>query len=332
MIHDRRRYVNTRVWSTESAPTSFPERDDTDGLAVPWLGKKADVGVAFSGGGIRSASATLGQLRGLHVTGLLGQVRYISAVSGGSWTATTFTYLPDEFDEETFLGVAKNPAELSKEDFESGEEGSFAQVLAKTGIADDFLLELFKFAGDETYSRAIGRLFLQPFNLDDTEHFFTFHAGARDAVLAGNSQTDDEIYFLEKSDFYSVRENRPYFVVGGTILRLNNTGYSHQKMQCEYTPLYTGVRRLFPAAGRRGVPIGGGCVESFAYDSANPEEQWDTHRWRVKLGRRRYRFTLSDVIGSSSAAPAELLESKYINGSRVPRVSTLADSPGWQDQ
>ena len=310
MFHERRRFVNAQIWNTDSEPASFPELDDTDGLAVPWLGAKADLGVAFSGGGTRSASATLGQLRGLRATGLLDQVRYISAVSGGSWAAMPFTYLPEGFDENVFLGDAKDPEALTLEDFTHAEEGSLAQAISSAVIIDDFLWEAIKLGGDETYARAIGALFLRPFKLDDTGRFFTFHTGARDAVLAGNRPTDDKQYYLREGDFYTVRDGRPYLVVGGTILRLDNTGYSRQKIQCEYTPLYTGVRRLFPTAGRRGSPIGGGYVESFAYDSANPREQWDERHWRVKVGGKRYRFTLSDVIGSSGAAPAELLESK----------------------
>lgn len=313
MFHDRRRFVNTRIWNTEAKPASFPERDDPDGLAVPWLSEKADLGVTFSGGGTRSAAATLGQLRGLQATGLLKHVRYISAVSGGSWSAVPFTYLPQPFDENLFLGDAKDPEALTLGDFRRAKQGSLARAISNTGVTDDFLWEMFKLGGDETYARAIGRLFLKPFALDDTDRFFTFHAAARDAVLAGNQKTDDGQYYLEEGDFHTVREGRPYLVVGSTILRVDNTGYSPQKIQCEYTPLYTGVRRLFPKAGRRGAPIGGGYVESFAYDSKNPREQWDGRRWRVKLGRKRYRLTLSDVIGSSGAAPAEWLENKRFN-------------------
>ena len=313
MFHDRRRFVNTRIWNTEAEPASFPERDDPDGLAVPWLPEKADLGVAFSGGGTRSASATLGQLRGLRAAGLLEHVRYISAVSGGSWAAVPFIYLPQQFDEKLFLGDAKDPQALTLNDFIHAAQGSLALVISDTVVTDDFLWEVLKLGGNEAYARAIGRLFLKPFALDDTDRFFTFHTAARDAVIAGNRETDDRWYYLEEGDFYTVRKGRPYLVVGSTILRVDNTGYSRKKMQCEYTPLYTGVRRLFPRAGRYGAPVGGGYVESFAYDSKNPREQWDGRRWRVKLGRERYRLTLSDVIGSSGAAPAELLEKKRFN-------------------
>ena len=310
MFHNRRRYVNARTWNTVAEPASFPERHDTDGLAVPWLDKKDDLGIAFSGGGTRSASATLGQLRGLRKTGLLAKARYISAVSGGSWAATPFVYLPKGFNEGRFLGEAKDPGTLTLDDFRQADRRSLAHAISNAVIADDFLWEAIKLGGDESYARAVGRLFLRPFKLDDPGRFFTFHAGAVDAVLAGNRRTDDARYYLKAHDFHTVRDGRPYLVVGGTILRLDNTGHSRQKIQCEYTPLYTGVRRLFPTAGRRGAPIGGGYVESFAYDSECPKEEWDGRRWRVKVGRKRSRFTLSDVIGSSGAAPAELLERK----------------------
>ena len=318
MSHDRRRFVNARVWNTESMPRSFPEVDDKYGLAVEWLEEKGDLGVAFSGGGTRSASATLGQLRGLKKTGLLERVRYISAVSGGSWAATPFTYLPRKFRETRFLGRAKDPEELTLDDFKRVKNGSLAKAISDTVVADDFIREALKLRGNETFSRAIGRLFLDPFKLGDTDRFFTFHTGALDAILAANRRSDDERYYLKKHDFHTVRDGRPYLVVGGTIRRLENTGYSRQKMQCEFTPLYTGVRRLFPGAGRHGAPIGGGYVESFAYDSKNPEGQWDGRRWRVDTGGSRYRFTLSDVIGSSGAAPAEALDRARLSNLGFP--------------
>src|SRR5690242_4301356 len=54
--------------------------------------KVKDLGIAFSGGGTRSAAATLGELRGLYENGWLKNVRYMTAVSGGSWTSVPFVY------------------------------------------------------------------------------------------------------------------------------------------------------------------------------------------------------------------------------------------------
>lgn len=312
MFHDRRRFVKAKVWDTEAKPNYFPELDDPE-LKVPWVKRRRNFGVAFSGGGTRSASATLGQLRGLKASGLLGKAGYISAVSGGSWGSMAFTYLPESLDETTFLGKATKPQALKVSDFKQVPDGSMASAISKSVILDDVLAEALKLGGDETYARAVGNIFLRPFGLDNLDKFFTFHDAARDAVLAANSESDDKDYFLKKDDFYTVRRRRPYMIAAGTILRMNNTGKSRQRIQIEYTPLYTGVRKLFPSAGRGGVGIGGGYVESFAYDSNNPKRQWDADRWLIKVGRKRHRFTLSDVIGSSGAAPQEVAEKFKLN-------------------
>jgi hypothetical protein len=48
------------------------------------------IGLALSGGGIRSNAFQLGIMSGLHESGLLKEVDYISAVSGGSWAAAAY--------------------------------------------------------------------------------------------------------------------------------------------------------------------------------------------------------------------------------------------------
>ncbi|MEO7432072.1 MAG: patatin-like phospholipase family protein [Dokdonella sp.] len=51
------------------------------------------VGLAFSGGGIRSAVFNLGVLQALEASGLLRQVDYLSSVSGGGYIASCYTWL-----------------------------------------------------------------------------------------------------------------------------------------------------------------------------------------------------------------------------------------------
>lgn len=79
----------------------FPETDRLDAMGKPMIG------IAFSGGGSRSASCTMGQLRALHHLGLIEQTRYFSAVSGSSWTLMPFLY--GDVDREWFLGVVPPP-------------------------------------------------------------------------------------------------------------------------------------------------------------------------------------------------------------------------------
>jgi hypothetical protein len=51
------------------------------------------VGLAFSGGGIRSATFNLGVLQALEAGGLLQEVDYLSSVSGGGYVASCFSWL-----------------------------------------------------------------------------------------------------------------------------------------------------------------------------------------------------------------------------------------------
>jgi len=71
------------------------------------------LGVCISGGGSRSLSLAVGQLRALSALGVLDQVSYVSGVSGGSWATVAYTYLPSSFDETSFLGVPVPPQQIT---------------------------------------------------------------------------------------------------------------------------------------------------------------------------------------------------------------------------
>jgi hypothetical protein len=64
-------------------------------------------GLTCSGGGIRSASFCLGVLQGLQSKDVIGQVDYLSTVSGGGYVGTTMT-----------IGMSRSPAV-------SGQDGTF---------------------------------------------------------------------------------------------------------------------------------------------------------------------------------------------------------------
>ena len=51
------------------------------------------VGLAFSGGGIRSAVFNLGVLQALEASGLLKRIDYLSSVSGGGYIASCLSWL-----------------------------------------------------------------------------------------------------------------------------------------------------------------------------------------------------------------------------------------------
>jgi len=298
---DRFRHVKARVWS-DLAAGEWPELPAAS-AAAEGLDGPENVGVAFSGGGTRSAAAALGQLRALDALGWIGRLRYVAAVSGGAWTAVPFTFLPSSTQDATFLGGVLEPDEITVTALDDLDWNSFAFAISQTRIVDDLLRHTF--AGDERFSRALGDVFLKPAGLDPTGRFFTQSAATLAAALSLNPG-------LEAEDFHVARERRPFLIVTGTLLRPANDKPSERRFRFEVTPLYLGLRQLFPTAGSNGRPIGGGFVEPFSFDSDSPDELPAAGVADVRLGNR-HRFTLADVVGMTGAAPAWALAQRRLN-------------------
>lgn len=305
--------VAVRTWIVNDSGEPLPELADSE-LAVPWLKERPSFGLAFSGGGTRSASASLGQLRALHDLGWLRQARYIASNSGGSWISVPYTYLPLAIDEERFLGEYIPPAELNDQRLSPANVDplAFETAIHDAGTIDE-LHEIGR--GDEAYSDIVASIFLDPFGLHDNEKFFTFHAAALDRILAGNRS-------LNASNFQIVeRQDRPYLIVAGVMIGQQLSDDPNEYFPVDMTPLYTGIRGRFDfEKDGESIVVGGGYVESFGYDSYEPRRGAIDGRYSVRLtgmlvrGDKpigdRYRFTLSDVIGASSAAPLGTL-SRY---------------------
>jgi Patatin-like phospholipase len=314
-------YVKARVWETPFDSNSFPEMSGE--LSVPWLAKKPSFGIAFSGGGTRSASATLGQLRALNRLGWLKKARYISAVSGGSWAAVPYIYLPEKYDDDSFLGEYYPPEELYGERFTELEKDSLAEIIGNVGhLAPEILLYPVGLSRDETYSKAIGKNFLEPLDLEDRYRFFTFHSKALNNILADNNC--DGVYkstCLNEDDFILIDEKkeRPYLLVGATLLDPWKGGEPKNIYPVEITPLYTGIRGTFETDEELKHDIGGGYVESFAYDTMPPNNPLKIkERQAFYIGLKSHRFSLSDMIGTSGAAPEKTLSEFYAENFGLP--------------
>jgi hypothetical protein len=132
----------------------WPEKD-----IIAAKGKTKDtLGLALSGGGYRSAIFCYGILRGLQDIGVLNQVDYLSAVSGGSWIATPFAMAEDldwffqtdpesaNVMEEGFESLLVNPVRVLEEAaltrFEEGKANNnyisdlYGRLLAKTFLRE----------------------------------------------------------------------------------------------------------------------------------------------------------------------------------------------------
>jgi len=300
---------------------------------------KRGFGLAFSGGGTRSMSASIGQLRGLAHNGWLQKVGYISCVSGGSWAAVPFTF--SQYDEATLLGTALEPGQITWECLcttaprsmnndianASLNGGQIVVEILRRLLADskavqggittvlgrffdrDALNDVFGQIGrvndltrEATYARLLSDAFLAA-QVPGAEHqYFTWRAqDARDIRDANPGMSFPNGFALAHTD-------RPYVIANAAVLH-RLPGYAQSPVPVEYTPLYSGVRQHISPV------LGGNYVWSAAYG---------THAPSILLGSQRIRgyvrattraaarpFGLADVIASSGAAPEFLLTSKY---------------------
>jgi len=300
--------VQARYWAgSTNKLVAFPEQDP-DGMVWPALRERPNLGLCFSGGGTRSASASVGQLRALHQLGWMDKARYTAAASGGSWALIPYTFMQSNRLGD-FLEDYVAPGGL-KECNTVPKPHSLTKAISKANVTARGLYYLARLRGADSYARVISDRFLDPFCLGDEKRWFTWNEDTGAEILKRNKHLAE--HGLDQ--FYAVPPGRPYPIIGGTIrhyqtFATGNNNSAAKRVPVEYTPLYSGVRRYLPADGFSPVPLGGGFVESFAYDTICPVPTND-HLAEVGFYRRGPWLTspalnLADVVGSSGAAPGE---------------------------
>ena len=293
-----------------------------------------DLGIAFSGGGTRSATAAIGQLRGLERNGWLSRVRYVAAVSGGAWAAVPFTFSKEE--RAVLLGNFQTPSQLTFDGVTTNPTGSLARAVAHSelvsaglreaagqlgqsivgkvfGEHEDALKGLLKKVGggerSRTYARLLGVKLIEPLVPTGSQRFFAWDSDTVAEIVRLNPT-------LSYSDFLTAGSgDRPFLVVGASMVS-THPNYDYPRLvPVEYTPLYSGVRQQF------GGRIGGTYIWSWAYGRSSVSRATggtlDVHR---SAGDAR--FTLADVVASTGAAPQLFL----LLGGPVPRAAAALRS------
>jgi hypothetical protein len=321
----------------------FPETD--------FLPEGSSIGVAFSGGGTRAATMALGQLRGLRKIGLLGQVRYVSAISGGAWAAVPFVYSKSSLD--TFLGpfeaLTPDLSEDKRRIILQQPNGELAHAIASSSLAAGSIQEV---AGDvaaafgnktgdqlwlaltsslngalrrepdrlnKTYSRLIGRTFIDPLvdpGTNASKRLFSWNAlTVEDTSLVSRGELGD--------DLVVAGPQRPFLIATGTVIVPRRDSAYPLLMPIEYTPMYVGIRQRFSPR------YGGIYVSPWMYDTTQigdvREEGGANHLLRVKRDADRS-FTLGDVAGSTGAAPQlALVLGTFVPASFRERVQRFSE-------
>ena len=216
-------------WSTLDKEHSFPEQELNEVMSRP------NVGIAFSGGGSRSAVASFGTMRALHQMGLDDKFRYIGAISGGAWFTAAYSFLPEELSDDEFFGEYLDFASITDFDQvrDSVDSSAFLRALTYGGIGRKALHGWKGYLNnrDENWSRAVGQSILAPLGLFESMHprdsqlnpgsenqrrawdhikWFTWSDETLDDILQDNPH-------LEEDDFDIVNRDRPYPVIIGAL-------------------------------------------------------------------------------------------------------------------
>lgn len=297
---------------TDTAPP-VPSSDDSNDYTVnmykAYQSTGSGVGVAFSGGGSRSLSCTLGQLRGLKHLGKLDEVTAISAVSGGSWASSLYTYLPESIQDDDFLGTpVGNPGELTLlyhgevatalDRFSDNNMGQAATNLGVIKMAAEAVdLYVKGLPADDLWIRMIGEYVFKPFQLFDASNpkFFT------QSLEWFNEQIQPNNPSLTIDDFYLPKAGRPELIVNFNMAPQEG---SDQLFPMESTQKMAGILPSFPKSDLNNTDIGGGFIDPLGYGSRNQSSpSGDT----IRVVKPENRFSVHTASGLSSAAFAETL-------------------------
>lgn len=309
--------ANVLAWSTAKNPTEFPEAS----LNLP------STGVCFSGGGTRAMNAALGQMKGLDSLKLWDDIGYISAVSGGSWASTIFTYYNKGAEnDEHLLGTILPPNEITMDTLKYMPKGFMGEVITKH-LIDDVLERLAEGTltlgilqkMDYIWIDAVGSTYLKPYGLYDTKHpkYFTLNDSTRNAIVKRKRNRK-----LKERDFITVHNRkgdikRPFLIVNSSLLAPNKylpIKNPENLSVFNYTPLYIGSNNPIGVTDTEllsgntiSFNAGGGFVEPFGFGSDLLRRQnrqlssgnlgTELH---VKLAKQR--FEAVDATGTSSAA------------------------------
>ncbi|MDN3202977.1 hypothetical protein [Algoriphagus sediminis] len=312
--------VLAKIWTDVQETGVFPENS----LDLP------STGVCFCGGGTRAMNCAIGQMKGFYELNLWKDIGYISAVSGGSWASTIFTYYQDgSISDADLLGNKVCPSNLCKDNLNDQPEGFMGKVVSHS-LEKNLILRLGKEVIpfeewqklDNIWIDAVGDTYLKPYGIYDSKNpkFFTLDDETRDAIIARNPQ-------LQASDFIMVHSNpkdakRPYLIINSS-LQAPAPDLPIQKEEnltvFNYTPLYVGSACYREIEDKNLISnkdvkfgSGGGFIESFAFGGSNPKKTSMNDSLSVILSKKP--FEIVDATGTSSTAYGATLGSFMLSG------------------
>ena len=275
-----------------------------------------NVAVCLSGGGSRALSAGMGQLLALEMISaapeepsLLAQTRMISAVSGGAWLASTFTYLPTiAFSDQGFLGgpyIA--PSSLTMNGLEVLPTGCVGNLV--NGFSSEWIgvialgLLVLGIPPNMIWQWIVGDRFLAPYGLFPQfgpnwmpglpAGYFTADSSTQKAITDANPSMKFEKSLLVAT---STDQPRPFFVCNSAIVVTEAAPSEARALApVQSTPYFAGVVGTSGATDANGRTVGNGGVSTFAFSSVPKVNS----NGQVTVVQGRH-WTLAEAVGTSS--------------------------------
>jgi hypothetical protein len=285
-----------------------------------------NVGVCLSGGGSRALTAGMGQLQALsYLTAngatLLSQVKALSTVSGGSWLGVPFEFLRASGPSDAaYLGTfnanqgSLTPAQLAQ--LPAGNAGipltSDFFSLELMAVEAYLLYEFMDVPPNMLWQTVIARNILATYGLSSpgtdyapTDLFSYNQESLQSGVTGPNPTLTSETAYLFADCVGSGRTHRPYLICNMAMFVTEPKTGVKSLAPVQATPFFTGVVGAPSGTDANGLVPGGGGITSFAFNSLFVSDS----NGSATIAQRR-QWSLTDIVGTSSAAFSETLENQ----------------------
>lgn len=293
-----------------------------------------NVGLCLSGGGTRACCAGMGQLRALaaiEVNGssLLGQIKALSTVSGGSWLGVPYQYMPAGGPaDDVYLGsYDANQGALTLADLANLPDGNAGKpmtsiVFSLEGIAACAVL-LYEtqltlnpdnpLPANMLWQMVMSLNILDTYKLLDLDFktaqpqdLFSATTASLQQVTTANPSLATQTAYLFADQVLSTRTQRPLHLCNMGMF-VNVPAFSFPLLApVQANGLMSGIVGKPPkATDANGLAAGGGGVESFAFSST-----FESESAGIATVTQTRPWSLTDIMGTSSAAFAETVRNQ----------------------
>eukprot|EP01031_Cornospumella_fuschlensis_P041033 gene41033-50056_t len=306
--------LSARAWqSLNKFPTAgdFPETE--------LLKDRPNTAIAFTGGGSRAYTASIGHLAALNQLGLLKNVRYIGGISGGAWATMVYTYAQHSSDDNVLLGPILQPSEITVDKLNQMDPRCVRSFTAKNLT----LVALNAYSKGEVpdifsaWAYGVQTLYLEPAQIKQNV-FFSWNDATVNEIVGRNSRS------LSKSDFIKpLRADKPFPIIGTAVMGPAAGAPYGPKNQnytlLEITPLYVGqmktqdVEYAYSPLGIKHTRRVGGLIEPFAFTVHGKAPVFalakDKTTDLLNVPAPTKGLDMSVATGASSYAPGSLISS-----------------------